>query len=107
MGFTITSSVDGVERKYVLPIREGDLKIDLKIKELFWITLTEAAKENPVSRWIAWTLVRASGLLLLVALILAVRHVLLTPKPITPNPAAFNTSTGNARLARHEQLKGT
>jgi hypothetical protein len=107
MGFTITSSVDGFDRKYVLPIREGDSKIDLKIKELFWITLTEAAKANPVSRWIAWTLVRASGLLLLVALILAVRHVLLTPKPITPNPPAFTTSIGKARLVCHEQLRGT
>lgn len=86
MGFTIKSSVDGVERQYVLPIREGDTKIDLKIKELFWITLTEAAKENPVSRRIAWTLVRAAGLLLIFALIFAVGHVLLTPKPTTPPP---------------------
>lgn len=105
LGFTIKSSVDGVERKYVLPIREGDPKIDLKIKELFWITLTEAAKEDPVSRWIAWTLVRASGLLLIGAVILAVAHVLSTPKPITP--AAFSMSSGSARLVCHEQLKGT
>ncbi|QNA86405.1 hypothetical protein G4G27_22290 [Sphingomonas sp. So64.6b] len=94
MGFTIKSSTDGVERKYVLPIREGDPKIDLKIKELFWITLTEAAKENPVSRWIAWTLVRASGLLLVIAVILAVGHTLLTPKPITPNPCCFHYLVG-------------
>lgn len=89
MGFTIKSSVDGVERKYVLPIREGDPKIDLKIKELFWITLTEAAKENPLSRWIAWTLVRTSGCLLVAAVILAVGHVLLTPKPVSPHPCCF------------------
>jgi hypothetical protein len=89
MGFTIKSSVDGVERKYVLPIREDDPKIELKIKELFWITLTEAAKENPVSRWIAWTLIRASGLLLIIAVIFAVGHVLLTPKPVNPNPCCF------------------
>ena len=107
MGFTITSSVDGVERKFVLPIREGDPKIDLKIKELFWITLTEAAKENPRSRWTAWTLVRGSGLLLVAALILAVGHDLLTPKPINPNPAALMTCSGNAALVCHMQLQGT
>lgn len=86
MGFTIKSNDDGVERKYVLPIREADSKIDLKIKELFWITLTEAAKENPVSRWTAWILVRAAGLLLIFALIFAVGHVLLTPKPTALPP---------------------
>lgn len=85
MGFTIKSRVDGIEHRYVLPLREGDSKIDLKVKELFWITLTEAAKENPASRWIAWALVRASGLLLIIAVILAVWHVLVTLKPITPN----------------------
>lgn len=89
MGFTIKSNVDGVERKYVLPIREGDPKVDVKIKELFWITLTEAAKENPVSRWVAWALVWVSGLLLIIALIFAVGHVLLTPKPSPPGPCCF------------------
>lgn len=107
MGFTIKSSVDSLERKYVLPMREGDPKIDLKIKELFWITLTEAAKENPVARWIAWTLVRASGFLLIVAVILAVWHVLLTPKPLAPNPCYFQYAGGNARLPCHDEVKRT
>ncbi len=89
LGFTIKSSVDGVERKYVLPIRESDPKLDLKCKELFWIILTEAAKENPVSRWIAWSLVRLSGLLLIVAVVLAVGHVLLTPKPAIQTPSCI------------------
>lgn len=90
MGFTIRSSLDGVERSYVLPIRETDPKLDLKVKELFWITLTEAAKENPTSRWIAWTLVRASGLLLGLAAVFAVSHVLLTPKPTEPVPCCVH-----------------
>lgn len=89
MGFTIKSSLDGVERRYVLPIREDDPKVELKIKELFWITLTEAARENPVSRWIAWTLVRTSGMLLIVAVILAVGHVLITARAVTPDPCCF------------------
>ncbi|HEV2747799.1 MAG TPA: hypothetical protein VGW34_10945 [Allosphingosinicella sp.] len=86
LGFTVKSNVDGVERKYVLPIRESDPKVDLKCKELFWIILTEAAKENPVSRWIAWTFVRLSGLLLILAVVLAVAHVLLTPRPAAQPP---------------------
>ncbi|MDV3456827.1 hypothetical protein RZN05_07525 [Sphingomonas sp. HF-S4] len=89
MGFTVKSSADGIERKYVLPIRESDEKLDLKVKELFWIVLTEAAKENPVSRWIAWSLVRLAGALLILAVGLAVGHVLLTPKPQTPSPCCF------------------
>ena len=89
MGFTMKSSADGIQRKYVLPIRENDEKLDLKIKELFWIVLTEAAKENPVSRWIAWSLVRLAGALLILAVGLAVGHVLLSPKPQTSSPCCF------------------
>lgn len=89
MGFTMKSSADGIERKYVLPIRESDEKLDLKVKELFWIVLTEAAKENPVSRWFAWSLVKLAGALLILAVGLAVGHVLLTPKPQTPSPCCF------------------
>jgi hypothetical protein len=89
MGFTMKSSADGIERKYVLPIRESDEKLDLKVKELFWIVLTEAAKENPVSRWFAWSLVRLAGALLILAVGLAVGHVLLTPKPQTPSRCCF------------------
>jgi hypothetical protein len=85
MGFTMKSSADGIERKYVLPVRESDVKLDWKVKELFWIVLTEAAKENPVSRWVAWSLVRLAGALLFLAVGLAVSHVLLNPKPQTPS----------------------
>lgn len=89
MGFTIKSSADGIEKKYVLPIRESDEKLDLKVKELFWIVLTEAAKENPVSRWIAWSLVRLAGVLLILAVGLAVGHVVLAPKTHRPSPCCF------------------
>lgn len=90
MGFTIKSSMDGIERKFVLPIRESDKRLDLKVKELFWIVLTEAAKENPVSRWIAWSLVRLAGALLILAVGLAVTHVLLNPRPQTPSSSWFH-----------------
>lgn len=89
MAFTMRSSVDGIEKKYVLPIRESDEKLDLKVKELFWIVFTEAAKENPGSRWIAWSLVRLASALLILAVVLAVGHVLLTPKPQTLSPCCF------------------
>lgn len=89
MGFTIKSSVDNIERKYVLPIREADDKRDLKCKELFWITFTEAAGENPRSKLAAWILIRLSILLLITALVLAVIHSLWGTPPSARSPAAY------------------
>ncbi|WP_320292967.1 hypothetical protein [Mesorhizobium humile] len=85
MGFTMMSNIDNVERKYVLAIREDDAKCDLKCKELFWIILTAAAKENTYSRWFAWALVRLSVLLLIFAVIVAVVHALWLPAPNAPS----------------------
>lgn len=89
MGFKIKSSIDNIERKYVLPIREADEKRDLKCKELFWITFTEAAGENPHARLAAWILVRLSVLLLLAALVLAVIHSVWGSAPVPRGPAAY------------------
>ena len=89
MAFTMTSSADNIERKYVLPIREGDAKRDLKCKELFWIIFTRAAKENPRSKYLAWVLVRVSVLLIAVALLLAVIHSILGASPKPAGAAAY------------------
>jgi hypothetical protein len=89
MGFTIKSSTDNIERRYVLPIREADEKRDLKCKELFWIIFTEAAKENPGSKLLAWILVRFSVLLLISALLLAVAHSLFGATSNPRGPAAY------------------
>lgn len=74
MAFTIER--DQVLTRYVLPICEDDAKCEAKCKELFWIIFSEAAKENALSRTIAWIMIKVSAGLLFVALFLAVFHLL-------------------------------
>jgi hypothetical protein len=55
--------------KLVLPMQESDPELSLKQKELFWILLTQCAKERPISRTFVWLFFGASGLLYLVTVI--------------------------------------
>jgi hypothetical protein len=89
MGFTLKSSLDPVTKKFVLAIREGDTNRDLKVKELFWMILTAAAKENVVARWFAWAFVRIAVLLLILAIIFAVTHTLTAPPAKPSAPCCF------------------
>jgi hypothetical protein len=86
MAFTMEK--DQILTRYVLPIRECDPKCEAKCKELFWIIFTEAAKENALSRRIAWFLIRVSAGLFFVALFLAVFHSL--TKGDAPTPYDFH-----------------
>jgi hypothetical protein len=86
MAFTMEK--DQVLTRYVLPIRECDAKCDAKRKELFWIIFTEAAKENALSRRIAWFLIKVSAGLFFLALFLAVFHSL--TKGEAPTPSDFH-----------------
>lgn len=86
MAFTVEK--DQVLTRYVLPIREDDPKCEAKCKELFWIIFTEAAKENALSRRIAWFLIRAAAGLFIFALCLAVFHSL--TKGEAPTPSDFH-----------------
>jgi hypothetical protein len=83
-----TTEKDKVLQRYVLPIREDDPKCEAKCKELFWIIFSEAAKENGLSRTIAWFLIKVSAGLLFVALFLAVFHSL--TKGEAPTPSNFH-----------------
>jgi hypothetical protein len=86
MAFTIEK--DQVLTRYVLPIRECDPKCEAKCKELFWIIFSQAAKENALSRRIAWFLIQLSAAFFVVALFLAVFHSL--TKGGTPAPSVFH-----------------
>ena len=88
MGFTMSSSVDPSAKKFVLAIREGEDKCDLKVKELFWMVLAAAAKENVVARLFAWAFVRISVLLMILAIIFAVMQTLAAP-PAAPSAPSF------------------
>lgn len=60
MFFTLDDPNAGGMKQYFLPIEEGDAKLEAKIRELFWIIFTEAAKTNPVSKFVAWSALYAS-----------------------------------------------
>nr|WP_319384389.1 hypothetical protein [uncultured Roseibium sp.] len=79
IGFS-TLDEEKVEKKYVLPIREDDPHLEAKSKELFWILFTDAAKENPGIRSVAWFLVKLSGFLLILSVVLAVYNVVFVDK---------------------------
>jgi len=57
------------DEKLVLPMRESDPELSLKQKELFWILLTQCAKERPIWRTFVWLFFGASGILYLVTVI--------------------------------------
>jgi hypothetical protein len=44
-------------KKLALPIREADLDLPKKEKELFWILYSQAAKERPLLRGLYWILI--------------------------------------------------
>lgn len=82
MPFTLEEG--GVVTRYVLPIREDDPKVDQKVKELFWIIFSEAAKEHKWWRMVAWFLIQVSIFLFLLALVLAVYFALTKTGASTP-----------------------
>ena len=55
--------------KLVLPMQESDPELGLKQKELFWILLTQCAKERPISRTFVWLFFGASGALYILTII--------------------------------------
>ncbi len=74
LGFAIIDG-GGIEKRYVLPIREKDKDVEAKCKELFWILFTKAAKECPRSRRVTWFLVLLSVFLFLAAVGIAMFNV--------------------------------
>lgn len=61
--------------RMVLAMQESDPALDLKQKELFWILLTQFAKERPISRSIVWLLFTIAGLLYCSAIVNNVMRV--------------------------------
>jgi hypothetical protein len=57
------------DERLVLPMQESDPELSLKQKELFWILLTQCAKERPISRTFVWLFFVASGALYLLTVI--------------------------------------
>jgi hypothetical protein len=50
-------------KRFVIVMQENDPALKDKIKELFWILLTQCAKERPYSRIFFWALLGISGFL--------------------------------------------
>jgi hypothetical protein len=57
------------DERIVLPMQESDPELPLKQKELFWILLTQCAKERPLARSIVWLFFGVSLLLYLLTVI--------------------------------------
>jgi hypothetical protein len=57
------------DERLVLPMQESDPWLSLKQKELFWILLTQCAKERPIARTFVWCFLGASLFLYVVTII--------------------------------------
>jgi hypothetical protein len=57
------------KEKLVLPMQENDPELSFKQKELFWVLLTQCAKERPVARALVWLCFVISGALYVLTVI--------------------------------------
>lgn len=93
MFFTVAGPGAASIKQYFLPIKEDDPELDAKMRELFWIIFTEAAKTNPVSKFFAWGALYVSMAFTIGFFLAAVWSVGTSPKALDKPDATVNFVT--------------
>jgi hypothetical protein len=82
----VTLWIEG--RRHVLALQESDPRLEIKIKELFWIIFTDLTKKAPQVRRLIWFLYAIIALLTICALALNIAKPLLKASPEVVSPLA-------------------